>query len=264
MKDNKNNYNVNPYKPRRKSRRRNRLRLILPILLLCCCLTLTISAFGLLEKKDSFGEDEPLRMPITAITTNMTDSRYNDDDNETSWSLILVNKWNSIPDDYNVELIELTNGQSVDKRIYPKLQEMFNAARSQNIYPIAASGYRTNKKQISLMKGKVNEYKAKGFTLEEARTKAEAWVAIPGTSEHQLGLSVDINADRTQSTGKEVYDWLGQNSYKYGFILRYPSDKTDITGVINEPWHYRYVGKEAAAEIYKKGVCLEEYLNKTN
>ncbi|WP_408610145.1 M15 family metallopeptidase [Lacrimispora algidixylanolytica] len=139
--------------------------------------------------------------------------------------MILVNKWNSIPDDYEVELMELTNGQLVDKRIYPELQEMFDAARSENIYPIAGSGYRTEKKQKSLMKEKVAEYKAKGHSQEEARTRADAWVAV---------------------------------------ILRYPADKTDITGVINEPWHYRYVGKEAAAQIYKRGICLEEYLNKVN
>ena len=85
-------------------------------------------------------------------------------------------------------------------------------------------------------------------------------MALPGTSEHELGLAVDINADNVNSTGQEVYDWLLQNAWRYGFIQRYPADKTDITGISNEPWHYRYVGLEAAEEITQQGICLEEYL----
>ena len=82
----------------------------------------------------------------------------------------------------------------------------------------------------------------------------------PGFSEHQLGIAVDINADHAGSTDDEVYTWLAENSWQYGFIKRYPSDKTEITGTINEPWHYRYVGKEAAREIVSQEVCLEEYV----
>ena len=91
---------------------------------------------------------------------------------------------------------------------------------------------------------------------------AEKYVAIPGTSEHQLGLSVDINADQTKCSSEKVYSWLDNNAYKYGFIKRYPSSKSYITGINNEPWHYRYVGKEAAATIKKQNLCLEEYLKK--
>lgn len=89
---------------------------------------------------------------------------------------------------------------------------------------------------------------------------AEKYVAIPGTSEHQLGLSVDINADQTKCSSEKVYSWLANNAYKYGFIKRYPSSKSYITGINNEPWHYRYVGKEAAATIKNQNLCLEEYL----
>ena len=85
-------------------------------------------------------------------------------------------------------------------------------------------------------------------------------MAEPGTSEHELGLAIDINADLDRSTSDEVYGWLAQNAWKYGFVLRYPADKTDITGIDYEPWHYRYVGQEAAKEMHKKGLCLEEYL----
>ena len=81
-----------------------------------------------------------------------------------------------------------------------------------------------------------------------------------GRSEHQLGLAVDINGDELHSSNDEVYSWLAENAYKYGFILRYPEGKSDITGIEYEPWHYRYVGKEAAAEIFSRSICLEEYL----
>jgi D-alanyl-D-alanine carboxypeptidase len=160
-----------------------------------------------------------------------------------------------------VNLTELSNGQSVDTRIYPALQEMFDAARGDGVYPVVVSGYRSAEKQQGLLDDKIAEYRAEGCSIEEATIKAEEWVAIPGTSEHQLGIAVDINADGVNSAGFEVYDWLEDNAHKYGFILRYPADKTDITEIIYELWHYRYVGIEAAAEIHSQGLCLEEYLN---
>lgn len=180
--------------------------------------------------------------------------------NAGTWSLILVNRWNTIPDNYEVDLTKLSNGQSVDTRIYPSLQAMFDAARADGIYTVVASGYRTAEYQQSLLDEKVNEYKEQGYSMAKAQELAQESVAVPGTSEHQLGIAVDINADKDKSTNDEVYEWLHKNSYKYGFILRYPSDKTDITGTVYEPWHYRYVGVEAAKEIYTQSICLEEYL----
>jgi len=154
-----------------------------------------------------------------------------------TWSLILVNRWNTIPDDYEVDLTQLSNGQTVDTRIYPSLQAMFDAARANGIYPVVASGYRTAEYQQSLLDEKVKEYKAQGYSAAKAQELAEESVTVPGTSEHQLGIAVDINADTDKSTSDEVYEWLHKNSYKYGFILRYPPDKADITGTIYEPWH---------------------------
>ena len=177
------------------------------------------------------------------------------------WNLILVNRENYIPADYEVQLTELSNGKKVDSRIYPELQEMFNAARAQGYGLFVREGYRTQEEQQQLMNEKIEAYENEGKSKSEAKKLAEQWVAIPGTSEHQLGIAVDINADTTKSSSDDVYSWLAENAHKYGFIKRYPSDKTDITGVINEPWHYRYVGKEAALEIYSQGMCLEEYID---
>ncbi len=174
--------------------------------------------------------------------------------------LMLVNSTHALPEGYTVELTELSNGQSVATLIYPALQQMFDDARSQGIYPIVASGYRTPEKQQSLMDEKIQSLVEQGYSQESAQEEALKWVNQVGYSEHQSGLAVDINADGIHSAGYEVYDWLAQNAWQYGFILRYPEDKTDITGTSYEPWHYRYVGVEAAQAITQQGVCLEEYL----
>lgn len=183
------------------------------------------------------------------------------------WNLLLVNTWNPIARDYSVELIELNNGHSIDERVYPDLQDMMDDARAEGLYPILCSSYRTNQKQRDLFKKQVDKYLAQGLTEEEAEAEAAKWVAVPGTSEHQTGLAVDIVALDYQLLDEGQEDtpeqkWLMENSYKYGFILRYPTDKSDVTGIHYEPWHYRYVGKEAAKEIFEQGICLEEYLMK--
>ncbi len=116
-----------------------------------------------------------------------------------------------------------------------------------------------------LFQERIDELCAQGCSKKDARIKAATSVARPGTSEHQLGLAVDIvdEGHQTLDTSQEntpVQQWLMENSWKYGFILRYPNEKSQLTGIIYEPWHYRYVGVKAAQEIFESGVCLEEYL----
>ena len=127
------------------------------------------------------------------------------------------------------------------------------------------SAYRTMEKQTDLYNNKVSRLQAEGLSYEDAYRQAGTVVAYPGTSEHNLGLAADIVAkdyqllDDKQAETPEA-KWLEENCWRYGFILRYPTDKTGETGIIFEPWHYRYVGKEAAREIMEQGICLEEYL----
>ncbi len=175
------------------------------------------------------------------------------------WNLIVVNRWNELPEDYSVELTELSNGQKVDSRIYPYLQEMFDAARAEGVYPVVREGYRTAEEQQEILDDKIQTYINQGYSRSRAERTAKEWVALPGTSEHQLGIAVDINADKSKCSNEDVYTWLAENAYKYGFILRYPPGKQEITGTSYEPWHYRYVGVEVAQEIYERGICLEEY-----
>ena len=177
------------------------------------------------------------------------------------WNLVVVNRWNELPEDYVVELMELSNGQKIDERIYPYLQEMFDAARAEGIYPIVREGYRTEEEQQAIFDEKVQAYINEGYSRSRAERTAKEWVALPGTSEHQLVIAVDINADKSKCSNDEVYEWLAENAHEYGFILRYPQGKTEITGTSYEPWHYRYVGVDAAQEIFERGICLEEYFN---
>lgn len=183
---------------------------------------------------------------------------------EDEWKMILVNKWNPLPENHTIETAELSNGECVDKRIFEPLQKMFSDMEAEGIYPIVVSGYRTQQEQEDIYNEKITAYENEGMSYQKAKEEAERWVAVPGTSEHQLGLAVDINADGVNSAGYEVYNWLNKNAYRYGFINRYPNDKIDVTGISNEPWHYRYVGEKAADEINKWGICLEEYLGRLN
>jgi D-alanyl-D-alanine carboxypeptidase len=259
-------YGGKKHKPRRKRAR----RLGITVLFVVFFAVLAAAAYGLLGRFG--GQDDPLAclaqnsagpaaVQEGGLPAESGDRTDTGERSQTDWNLILVNKWNLVPDVYDMELTQLSNGETVDTRIYPALQAMFDAARADGVYPIVAAGYRSAEKQQSLWDEKLAELEAAGYTAADAKKEAETWVAVPGTSEHQLGLAVDINADGVQSAGFEVYEWLEENAWTYGFILRYPADKTDITGVGYEPWHYRYVGREAAESITRQGLCLEEYVS---
>ena len=182
--------------------------------------------------------------------------------------LTLVNPWNPLPDDWTVDLVTLDDGHRVDSRCYEAYMEMINACKAAGYSPVNCSGYRTQETQQSLYDNKVQRLISSGMSEDEAKTEAAKAVAIPGTSEHQLGLAVDlVDANMQDLTSAqestETQKWLMANSWRYGFIHRYPNGKTDITGIIYEPWHYRYVGKDAAQEIFNRDITLEEYLGKT-
>lgn len=176
--------------------------------------------------------------------------------------LILVNNNSHIPDNYDIKLMELSNGEKIDERIYPDLQQMFDDMREQNMKPFVREGYRTADDQKEILVDKILDYIQNGCSPTKAYKLARNTVAAVGNSEHQLGLAVDINPYSGSANEWNVYGWLEEHSWEYGFILRYPDGKAEITGISYEPWHYRYVGHEAAKEIHERGITLEEYLNK--
>lgn len=175
-----------------------------------------------------------------------------------SWELLLVNPWNNIGD-YSPETAQLENVY-LDARIIDAMEQFVAAARAEGLSVRLNSGYRTYYDQSYLYNRKVAEY-----GTEVAKTI----VAPPGTSEHQSGLACDIT-DRSyeylnsELENTELYKWMSAHCQEYGFIVRYPKDKQDITGIIYEPWHFRYVGVEAATYIMENGLCLEEFLELYN
>lgn len=241
-----NGYSRRSCRSRRKKRRMRLIGLTF-ILILVCILTVGFVWMTVAETEEHShtGYEAENYSPQVSGTQDMP------------WYLTLINKENHIPGDYKPELVELKGGECVDKHIYDPLTEMLEAAKEGNLdqLPEVVSGYRTSDKQQKIYDEKIEKYKKEGYSEDEARELAKQWVAVPGYSEHQLGIAVDING-----ATYDVYSWLQENSYRYGFIFRYPGDKTELTGIAEEVWHYRYVGVEAATEMYEKGLCLEEYL----
>ena len=181
------------------------------------------------------------------------------------WRLILVNYQNPLPDDFAVELEMTRYGYEVDKRIVQPLEEMMQAASEDGISLIICYGHRTMEQSEQLFQKQINQQLALGLDLEQAKAEAAKWVAPPGYSEHHTGLALDIVTLDYQvldsgfaSTPAAI--WMRDNAYKYGFVIRYPEDKQDITQITYEPWHVRYVGLEHAAAMTEQNLCLEEYL----
>lgn len=180
-----------------------------------------------------------------------------------AWNLKLVNQWNVLPEEYEKSLEVYAGSNQFDSRAMDSLRALVKAGAAYNIR--AVSTYRSVEKQKYLYEKEIQSEVAKGHDRAEAEKIAAASVAPPGTSEHNLGLAVDfLFEDYNYLTEKykdtPAYTWMMAHCAEYGFILRFPENKQDITGVTFEPWHYRYVGVDAAREIMRRGVTLEEYL----
>ena len=196
---------------------------------------------------------EPTPTPTPTPTPEPTPSIPDVD--ITSWEFRIANLDNNIGD-YAPELTEMENGQYFDSRAADALAEFIAAAREQGLSVYLSSTYRDYATQTYLYNRKVSQY---------GEEVAKTIVAPPGTSEHQLGLAADITDKYYEFKDEslentELFQWMSANCADYGFIVRYPKDKEDVTGIMYEPWHFRYVGKEAAAYIMENGLCLEEFV----
>lgn len=167
---------------------------------------------------------------------------------------VLVNPWNKVPEDYEADLVWY-DGFQVDASCVDALDAMVTACEAAGYPCEMTSAYRGISYQTTLFERKVNKLLAAGYTRAAAEAETSRSIAIPSTSEHHLGLAVDLK--NTFST----YAWLAQNGWRYGFIQRYPEGTTSLTGIYYEPWHYRYVGKELAAELHDLGLCVEAYMD---
>ncbi len=248
---------------------------------ICVCLAVIVSASiiigiiisavaGAFKNRDNDISDPPVQ------TTDKTEDEIpyentpsiNEYGLDTEYErLILVNPDNPLPEDFDYEgnlteiPAEYLNGfrNQIDKDMWPYLKALLDKAHEDNVELYVLSPYRSYAVQQTLFNNQINKQISSGVSEEEAPDKAATIVARPGTSEHHTGLAVDFNTDDISFEDTEMSDWLKENAQDFGFILRYPENKTDITKIIYEPWHYRFVGIKVAKEIKELGITFEEY-----
>ncbi len=180
---------------------------------------------------------------------------------EENWHLTLVNSSYRIPDDYEPDLVYVCgSGERLDRKVAEHYEKMYNAAQKDGINLTPCSGYRSYELQERNYNNKVSFYESQGYSNKDAKVKAATIIMPPGSSEHNLGYAMDIVCVDEWFEDTAEFKWLTENAADYGFIMRYPKDKQDITKVIYEPWHWRYVGVELAKELKDSGLVLEEYM----
>ncbi len=202
--------------------------------------------------------EEQLPVPPTPGTLNEPTIITIDDDN---WNLTLVNTGYRIIDSYKPDLVYVCgSSERLEKKIAEHYEAMYNAAKEDGVTLTPCSGYRSYDRQKNNYNNKVAYYEDLGYTKDEALEKAATIIMPPGSSEHNLGYAMDIVCVDEWFEDTDEFNWLMENAQDYGFILRYPKDKQDITKVTYEPWHWRYVGVEHAKKMKATGQVLEEYL----
>lgn len=223
------------------------------------------------EKPDTYTLDEILDansdlvdvVQIPPQNTALSDfESYQFDSND--WKLLLINKQHSIPENYEFPLGTIKGSMQCDERILEDLLAMMQAAKDDGVDLVICSPYRDYNRQTNLFEKKITRYMNAGMSYMDAYKTASVSVTSPNASEHQIGLAIDFysstytNLD-TGFAETQAGKWLNENSSNYGFILRYPEGKEFITGIEYEPWHFRYVGVEAATVITQKSITLEEF-----
>lgn len=186
--------------------------------------------------------------------------------NDQNWNLLLVNRYFALPEDYTPKLEPCIsadpNSLLLDYRVAPYYKEMYLAAKQDGITLTPISGYRSFERQKNNFERQISEYEQLGNSRAQATRLAAESIQIPGASEHNAGLAMDICSLLSNFDKTPEYAWLQEHAAEYGFIQRYTAEKKSITGVIPEPWHWRYVGKEHAKNLQESGQCLEEYLGR--
>lgn len=200
-----------------------------------------------------------------------------DPTSERDWALYVIGNKYPLPDDFALNTKTVTGERLLDERCADQAIKMLNDASQQNVGLFVTSSYRSSQKQAENLQSYINTLMGQGYSEEEATVQAQKEIALPGCSEHNAGLAMDIVSDNYWNDHTDLdesfeklpqFDWLIANSWKYGFILSYPKGKEDITGIIYEPWHYRYVGLEHAERIHKvyeetgEFLTVNEYIEK--
>lgn len=218
------------------------------------------------EEIDQFSLDDILSANEISVSEKKTEKKELSLDD---WNLVLVNKQHPVPEDYELNLGTIMGSMKCDVRIIDELMAMMTAAKKEGINLVICSPYRDYNRQTVLFNRKIDYYMEKGYSYMEAYKISSITVTVPGASEHQIGLALDIVSDLYSGLDVEFGDteagmWLKKHCAEFGFILRYPLGKEYITGIQYEPWHFRYVGKTAATIIMNEDITLEELVEDLN
>lgn len=263
------------------------LALLLVVILTALCTGFAVTQKRAIEKQAETSapiETESETVPTEAVTETPTDPLTTEPDTTAAppvslpqasadnpvivsptgdkWELTVVNLSYCLPEGYEPKLAAAVEGSSVqlDERVAPQYAAMYAAAKADGCTLTPYSGYRSYTRQKDNFNRKVEYYKGQGFSEADAILKTRERILPAGHSEHNMGFAMDVVSASADFVSTKEYSWLLQHAHEYGFILRYPENKTQITGVMYEPWHWRYVGEKAAKDMQKSGQCLEEYL----
>lgn len=249
---------------RKKKSRNKRIKKVIPIAILIFIIIIIINVC----KSKSNKENQENAIEVSENSEPIENQPMTEEPKipkKLEWNLTLVNSENRIPEDYQLELEKIDQYREFDSRAIEYLNDMLNAIKKDGITNIwVQSAYRSVEEQETVYNKKVKEYISKGKTQEEAQNLTEKVINKPGYSEHNLGLAVDFNYVETKFEETKAFQWLTENAEEYGFVLRYPEEKKEITKVDYEPWHWRYVGKEDAKKMNELEMCLEEYIEYLN
>lgn len=237
----------------------NKIKKIMPvliILILTVILIICIIRYSKLEEQKS--------KEIIASTTSINETKKEEKQPEKiidDWRLTLANSEHILPEDFSIELASIDETRKFDKRAIGELNQMIKAMQKEKITKIwVQSAYRSVERQTELYNDSVEKYIKKGKSQEEAEKLTLQFINKPGGSDHNIGLGVDFNNVDKSFAKTEAFTWLQEHAQEYGFVLRYPEEKEEITKITYEPWHWRYVGQEHAKVMNEKNMCLEEYV----
>ncbi len=244
---------------RTKIRNQRKKTILITVALVLAIATVSIALLLIFTKSE---EAVAVYSPLSTSSNHQKDiTPQLELENINGWPLNVIHPDYPMDTDISIELALAPGDEYVDARILEPLLDMFNAGLDAGLVMYVNSGYRSVSHQAELYQNRIDSYIAQGYSEEDAISQTNRWVATPGTSEHALGIAVDITADEITTTDWEVYIWLADNAHNFGFTESFPADRVEDTGVSYEPWHYRYVGVDVAVYMYENELLLHEYLD---
>lgn len=251
-----------------KKKKLNMKKVLMVLIIIVAIIIMINRASSKKKTKEVSTSENTVANTITEVNnTENTTNTYSNNTTETpkkeidDWRVTLANYENILPENFTVKVSNIDSTRQFDSRAIGELTDMMNAMRKAGITNIwVQSAYRSVARQKELYDASVQKYLKQGKTQEEAQKLTDEYINKPGSSDHNLGLAVDFNYVDNKFEKLDGFKWLQQHAEEYGFVLRYPKDKEDITKIAYESWHWRYVGKEHAQKMNKLNMCLEEYV----